>query len=216
MPTEASRSILASRVDEIDATESGRKPRARRQCRRAGDARRRVGRRLRPRADRRLVSSGMELGFWRIAMRPGKPLMHGRLGRHARPGPAWQSDLIDGLRDPVPATAAARFARRDRTRARISASPRRLAVDVPANGVRQDYMRASLSRERGGNSGRDSGHRAGFLAREDDGPRRRASSSGRRTRRRRRLEARAASFPFVGSGCSGQNLMCMETTALGA
>ena len=27
-----------------------------------------------------LVSSGMELGFWRIAMRPGKPLMHGRLG----------------------------------------------------------------------------------------------------------------------------------------
>ena len=22
----------------------------------------------------------MELGFWRIAMRPGKPLMHGRLG----------------------------------------------------------------------------------------------------------------------------------------
>ena len=27
-----------------------------------------------------LVASGMELGFWRIAMRPGKPLMHGRLG----------------------------------------------------------------------------------------------------------------------------------------
>ena len=27
-----------------------------------------------------LVSSGMELGFWRIAMRPGKPLMHGNLG----------------------------------------------------------------------------------------------------------------------------------------
>ena len=28
-----------------------------------------------------LVAAGMELGFWRIAMRPGKPLMHGRLGR---------------------------------------------------------------------------------------------------------------------------------------
>ena len=27
-----------------------------------------------------LVAAGMELGFWRIAMRPGKPLMHGRLG----------------------------------------------------------------------------------------------------------------------------------------
>ncbi len=31
------------------------------------------------------------------------------------------------------------------TRAPIPASPRRLAVDLPANGVRQDYMRASLS-----------------------------------------------------------------------
>ena len=27
-----------------------------------------------------LVAEGMELGFWRIAMRPGKPLMHGRIG----------------------------------------------------------------------------------------------------------------------------------------
>ena len=27
-----------------------------------------------------LTDAGMELGFWRIAMRPGKPLMHGRLG----------------------------------------------------------------------------------------------------------------------------------------
>ena len=27
-----------------------------------------------------LVDAGLELGFWRIAMRPGKPLMQGRLG----------------------------------------------------------------------------------------------------------------------------------------
>ncbi len=27
-----------------------------------------------------LTNEGMELGFWRIAMRPGKPLIHGRLG----------------------------------------------------------------------------------------------------------------------------------------
>src|SRR5208283_4889443 len=27
-----------------------------------------------------LVAAGMELSFWKIAMRPGKPLMHGRLG----------------------------------------------------------------------------------------------------------------------------------------
>ena len=27
-----------------------------------------------------LRRQGMELGFWRVALRPGKPLMHGRLG----------------------------------------------------------------------------------------------------------------------------------------
>src|SRR5690606_8503743 len=27
-----------------------------------------------------LTREGMELGFWRIAMRPGKPFMHGRIG----------------------------------------------------------------------------------------------------------------------------------------
>src|SRR5919107_1505398 len=27
-----------------------------------------------------LAREGMELGFWRVALRPGKPLMHGRLG----------------------------------------------------------------------------------------------------------------------------------------
>ncbi len=30
-----------------------------------------------------LAREGMELGFWRIAMRPGKPLIHGRLGSMA-------------------------------------------------------------------------------------------------------------------------------------
>ncbi len=27
-----------------------------------------------------LAREGLELGFWRVALRPGKPLMHGRLG----------------------------------------------------------------------------------------------------------------------------------------
>ena len=27
-----------------------------------------------------LSRQGMDLGFWRVALRPGKPLMHGRLG----------------------------------------------------------------------------------------------------------------------------------------
>ena len=91
-----------------------------------------------------LVSSGMELGFWRIAMRPGKPLMHGRLGPMrilGLPGNPTSSMVcsilflrpllraLHGESDPV-------------------ADPSqtgRLAVDLPANGIRQDYMRASLS-----------------------------------------------------------------------
>jgi molybdopterin molybdotransferase len=93
-----------------------------------------------------LVSAGMELGFWRIAMRPGKPLMHGRLGAMrilGLPGNPTSSvvcailflrPLLRALHsEPDPGADLSQLAR--------------LAVDVPANGVRQDYMRASLSRE---------------------------------------------------------------------
>src|SRR3984957_18471044 len=92
-----------------------------------------------------LVSSGMELGFWRIAMRPGKPLMHGRLGAMrvlGLPGNPTSSmvcsilflrPLLRALQgEPEPGADPSQTAR--------------LAVDLPANGVRQDYMRASLSR----------------------------------------------------------------------
>ena len=91
-----------------------------------------------------LVSSGMELGFWRIAMRPGKPLMHGRLGPMrilGLPGNPTSSmvcsilflrPLLRALHgEPDPGADPSQTAR--------------LAVDLPANGVRQDYMRASLS-----------------------------------------------------------------------
>jgi molybdopterin molybdotransferase len=93
-----------------------------------------------------LVSSGMELGFWRIAMRPGKPLMHGRLGPMrvlGLPGNPTSSmvcsilflrPLLRALHgEPEPGADPSQ--------------PGRLAVDVPANGARQDYMRASLSRD---------------------------------------------------------------------
>jgi molybdopterin molybdotransferase len=91
-----------------------------------------------------LVSSGMELGFWRIAMRPGKPLMHGRLGPMrvlGLPGNPTSSmvcsilflrPLLRALHgEPEPGADPSQ--------------PGRLAVDLPANGVRQDYMRVSLS-----------------------------------------------------------------------
>ncbi len=92
-----------------------------------------------------LVSSGMELGFWRIAMRPGKPLMHGRLGPMrilGLPGNPTSSmvcsilflrPLLRALHgEPDPGADPSQTAR--------------LAVDLAANGARQDYMRASLSR----------------------------------------------------------------------
>ena len=61
-----------------------------------------------------LVAAGMELGFWRIAMRPGKPLMHGRLGAMRVLGLPGNPTSSVGLRHPLPAPAAARAARRAR------------------------------------------------------------------------------------------------------
>jgi molybdopterin molybdotransferase len=90
-----------------------------------------------------LMSSGMELGFWRIAMRPGKPLMYGRLGPLrvlGLPGNPTSSVVcaILFLRPLLRALHGETNPGADLSQAA------RLAVDVPANGVRQDYMRASL------------------------------------------------------------------------
>ena len=92
-----------------------------------------------------LVSAGMELGFWRIAMRPGKPLMHGRLGPMrvlGLPGNPTSSMVcsILFLRPLLLALHGEPDPGADLSQ------PARLAVDLAANGVRQDYMRASLSR----------------------------------------------------------------------
>jgi molybdopterin molybdotransferase len=91
-----------------------------------------------------LVSSGMELGFWRIAMRPGKPLMHGRLG---------PMRILGLPGNPTSSMVCSILFLRPLLRALHGESdpgvdpsqPGRLAVDLPANGIRQDYMRASLS-----------------------------------------------------------------------
>jgi molybdopterin molybdotransferase len=96
-----------------------------------------------------LVAAGMELGFWRIAMRPGKPLMHGNLGPMRVLG-------LPG--NPTSSTVCAVLFLRPLIRALHGepdpgadpSEPARLAVDLPANGPRQDYMRASLSRDENG------------------------------------------------------------------
>lgn len=94
---------------------------------------------------RALVGAGMELGFWRIAMRPGKPLMHGRLGTMrvlGLPGNPTSSTVcaILFLRPLVRALHGEPGAGADPT------SAARLGADLTANGARQDYMRASLVR----------------------------------------------------------------------
>ena len=96
-----------------------------------------------------LVAAGMELGFWRIAMRPGKPLMHGRLGAMrvlGLPGNPTSSVVcaILFLRPLLRALNGEPDAGADPSR------PGRLGAALPANGPRQDYMRASIRRDAGG------------------------------------------------------------------
>jgi molybdopterin molybdotransferase len=87
-----------------------------------------------------LTREGMTLGFWKIAMRPGKPLLHGRLGAMhilGLPGNPV-SAVVCGILFLVPllrtllGRTATLLARRKAT----------LAIDWPANDLREDYLRA--------------------------------------------------------------------------
>jgi len=95
-----------------------------------------------------LVDAGMELGFWRIAMRPGKPLMFGRIGAMLAlglPGNPTSSAVCSllFLRPLLRALLGDPLAAAD------VSEPAQLAVPLPPNGVRQDYMRATLARTEG-------------------------------------------------------------------
>ena len=90
-----------------------------------------------------LVGAGMELDFWRIAMRPGKPLMVGRLGDMQALGLPGNpvSSLVCGLLFLEPLVLAlGHLQRRDRLASAITAGA------LPANDKRQDYIRAKLDR----------------------------------------------------------------------
>lgn len=89
-----------------------------------------------------LLSAGMELDFWRIAMRPGKPLMVGKLGAMQVLGLPGNpvSSLVCGLLflEPLLRHLGHRL------------PPRRMASAtllnaIPANDKRQDYVRARLT-----------------------------------------------------------------------
>jgi len=84
--------------------------------------------------------------FWRIAMRPGKPLIFGRLPQHALHRASRQSGLGDGL-------CGSFHPARGRRHARMAYEPpiakARLASGLKANGRRQDYVRARVTRQGG-------------------------------------------------------------------
>jgi molybdopterin molybdotransferase len=86
---------------------------------------------------------GAELDFWKIRMRPGKPMMFGRLGE--LPVLALPGNPVSAL------VCAVLFLRPaiDRLQGRVQTSPRferaRLGSALPANGEREDYLRAKLS-----------------------------------------------------------------------
>lgn len=94
-----------------------------------------------------LQARGMVLDFWRIAMRPGKPLMYGRL-----------EDLhVLGLPgNPVSSLVCSHLFLRPLLAA-LSGTPEdmpvhsaRLGGDLRANDQRQDYLRARLTRQADG------------------------------------------------------------------
>ncbi len=91
-----------------------------------------------------LLACGMTLDFWRIAMRPGKPLMVGDLAGMTVLGLPGNpvSSLVCALLFLEPLT---RKLAHLPDRSRLIAA--KLAAPLPANDRRQDYVRARLSRE---------------------------------------------------------------------
>jgi molybdopterin molybdotransferase len=92
-----------------------------------------------------LAEAGMELDFWRIAMRPGKPMIHGRLG----------ATTVLGLPgNPASSMVCALLFLRPLLRALVGdpeagadpSEPARLAVALGPNGARRTYLRAALTR----------------------------------------------------------------------
>jgi molybdopterin molybdotransferase len=92
---------------------------------------------------RALTAEGLNLSFWRVALRPGRPMMHGRLG-------AMQVLGVPG--NPVSSYVCAflflvPLIRRLSGRMDVEPRPEqaRLGCDLPANDERADYLRATLA-----------------------------------------------------------------------
>ena len=91
---------------------------------------------------RALTARGMRLDFWKIAMRPGKPLMFGELGALKVLGMPGNpvSSIVTALLFLKPAVARMLGLARDEA-GQVAV----LGKDMPPNDMRQDYVRASLA-----------------------------------------------------------------------
>jgi molybdopterin molybdotransferase len=90
-----------------------------------------------------LAAEGLALSFWKVALRPGRPLMHGRLGAMhvlglpGNPASAYVCAVLFLL--PLIRKLAGRG---DLV---LPVEPALLGADVPENDLRADYLRATLS-----------------------------------------------------------------------
>jgi molybdopterin molybdotransferase len=91
---------------------------------------------------RSLEAEGVAMAFWRIAMRPGKPMMHGRLGAMRVIGLPGNpvSSYVCGFLFLVPLIRALS----GRAIVHHVRETARLGRDVGANDQREDYLRARL------------------------------------------------------------------------
>ncbi len=92
---------------------------------------------------RALAAEGLDLSFWRVALRPGRPMMHGRLGTMQVLGVPGNpvSSYVCAFLFLVP------LIRRLSGRSDVEPRPERarLGVNLPANDERADYLRATLT-----------------------------------------------------------------------
>jgi molybdopterin molybdotransferase len=93
-----------------------------------------------------LTRRGMQLGFWRIAMRPGKPLIHGSMGAMSILGLPGNpvSSIVCAILFLVPLV---RHLQGDANAGAAHEEPAILGADLPANDGRKDYLRARFTRD---------------------------------------------------------------------
>ena len=97
---------------------------------------------------RALTAEGLDLSFWRVALRPGRPMMHGRLGSMQVLGVPGNpvSSFVCAFLFLVPLIRRL-GGRHDVERVPESA---RLGCDLPENDERADYIRATLQSDADG------------------------------------------------------------------